>query len=162
MVDDAETLHALYHILEVDVVVMAFAAALLQWGVLAVLNADGEVGAWNRVLAARDGEQVGLGDEVEECLPLFRVLLILQVEIYQVYTAVGISLLEAVAPLSLLVPFLCSLHQFRVVAVVLCIDSFLLCVLAACICILFAAAAFCLLALCTCREGWSHSMCCHE
>ena len=66
MVDDAKALHTLYHILEVDVVVMAFAAALLQWVVLAVLNADGEVRAWNRVLAARDGEQVGLGDEVEE------------------------------------------------------------------------------------------------
>ena len=141
MVDDAETFYALYHILEIDVMVMAFAATFLQRVVLAVFHTDGEVGTWNWVLAARNGEQVGLGYEVEECLPLFRILLILQVEIYQVHAAVGVSLLEAIAPLTLLVPFLGSLHQLRVVAIVLCIDSFLL-------------RHHC--------DGWSHRKCCHE
>ena len=51
MVDDAESLHALYDILEVDVLVMALALSLLQRSVLSVLYADGEVRARNLMLA---------------------------------------------------------------------------------------------------------------
>ena len=42
VVDDAETLHALDDILEINVMVVAFRTALFQRVVLAVLYADGE------------------------------------------------------------------------------------------------------------------------
>ena len=51
MVDDAESLHALHDILEVDVLVVALALSLLQRSVLAVFYADGEVRARNLMLA---------------------------------------------------------------------------------------------------------------
>ena len=73
VVDDTKTLSAFHHILEVDVMVMAFAASLFERLVLAVLHAHRQVAAWNLVLALGDGEKVGLGDEVEECLPLLWV-----------------------------------------------------------------------------------------
>lgn len=44
VVDDAEPLHALHDILEVDVLVVALALSLLQRSVLAVFYADREVG----------------------------------------------------------------------------------------------------------------------
>ena len=42
VVDDAETLHALDDILEINMMVVAFRTALLQRIVLAILYADGE------------------------------------------------------------------------------------------------------------------------
>ena len=119
VVDDAETFHALYHILEVYVMVVAFTASLLQGIVLAILNTYRKLGAWYRMLALWYGKKVSLGDEVEECLPLLRILLVLQVEVYEVYAAVSISLGETIAPLTFLIPFLGSLDQLWLVAVVL-------------------------------------------
>ena len=119
VVDDTKTLCAFHHILEVDVMVMALAASLFERLVLAVLHAHRQVAAWNLVLALGDGEKVGLGDEVEECLPLLWVLLILQVEIYEVDTAVCISLVETIAPFSLGIPILGSFDEFWLVAIIL-------------------------------------------
>ena len=77
VVDDAETLHALYHILEVDMMVVAFTASFFERLILAVFHAHGELGAWYRMSATRDGKQVVLGNEVKQSLPLLRILLIL-------------------------------------------------------------------------------------
>ena len=125
LVDDAETLYTLYYILEVDMLIVALGGALLQRLVIAIFYTYYEVGTWDRVLVLGDGEKVSLGKKIEEGFPLLWVLLILQVEVYEIHTAVGISLLEAIAPFAFLVPFLCSLHQFWLVAIVLGIDSFL-------------------------------------
>ena len=88
VVDDAEPLHALHDILEVDVLVVALALSLLQRSVLAVFYADGEVRARNLMLALWNRQEISLGDVFEERLPLLGILLILLVEVYQVDTGV--------------------------------------------------------------------------
>lgn len=65
MVDDTETLHTLYYILEVYVMVVTFAATLFQWIVLAVFYAYCQVGTWDRVLSFRDCEEVGSCYKIE-------------------------------------------------------------------------------------------------
>ena len=65
VVDDAEPLHALHDILEVDVLVVALALSLLQRSVLAVFYADGEVGARNLMLALWNRQEIGFGDVFE-------------------------------------------------------------------------------------------------
>ena len=50
------------------------------------------------MLAARDAEQIGLGKIIEECLPLFRILLILEIEIHEIDTVVRASLGKAILP----------------------------------------------------------------
>lgn len=124
VVDDAKSLHALYYILEVDVVVVAFRLTLVERLVLTVFHADHEVAVRDGVLALRDAEQVGVGEVVEECLPLGRVLLVLQVEVHDVDALVGECLCETVLPFARGKPFLGFLYQLWLVAVVLSVVTF--------------------------------------
>lgn len=50
------------------------------------------------MLAARNTEQIGLGKVVEECLPLFRILLILKIEIYEVDAVMRAGFGKAILP----------------------------------------------------------------
>ena len=98
MVEQGEALGASYHILEVDVFVVAFGAALLQWLVLAVLDACHEGCPLNGVTALRNVEQVGLRKPAEERLPLRRILVILLVKLRQVDGRMWFCCRESIAP----------------------------------------------------------------
>lgn len=121
MVDDAKTLCAFYYILKIDVLVMTLAAALFQRLVPAVLYTYHEVGTRNLVLSLRNAQQIGLGKIIEERLPLLRILLILQIEIYEVYAGMWLRLIETIAPDAALCPSLCLFYEFGLIAVILCV-----------------------------------------
>ena len=125
MVDDAKTLGSFYYKLKVDVLVMTLAAALFQRLVLAVLYTYHEVGTRYLVLSLRNVQQIGLGKIIEERLPLLRILLILQIEIYEVYAMVWLRLVETIAPDTTLSPSLCLFYEFGLIAVILCVITFL-------------------------------------
>ncbi len=148
VVDDPETLHAPHHVLEVDVVVVALGHPLLQRLVAAVLHAHHERGAGDAVLAAGDAQHVGLGEILEECLPLTRVLLVLKVEVYEVYARVGTRLVESVAPHTRRSPFLCLHHQVGAVAVVLCVVALAKGLAARCLALVASGGLLC---VCRCR-----------
>lgn len=99
VLDDAETLGAAHHILEIDVMVMALAAALGKGTVLAVLHADHQRGALDGVLARRDGEQIVGGQPAKHGLPLGGVALILGVELAEIDGGMGTCGREALSPL---------------------------------------------------------------
>lgn len=73
MVDDAKTLRSLYHILEIDVVVVTLAPSFCQGTVLRILYTYHQLCAGYFVLALADGEQVGMTQILEEGFPLFGV-----------------------------------------------------------------------------------------
>ena len=119
VVDDAKTLHAFHHVLKVDVVVVAFGTSLLQRFILAVLYADHQGSARDGMLATRDAQQVGLGKVLEKSLPLFGILLVLEVEVNEVDTMMRTCFGEAILPSTRCCPFLSFFYQLRVVAVIL-------------------------------------------
>lgn len=121
VVDHAKTLCALYYILKIDVLVMTLAAALFQRLVLAVLYTYHEVGTRNLVLSLRNAQQIGLCQIVEERLPLLRILLILQIEICEVYAGMWLRLVETIAPDTALRPSYSLFYEFGLIAVILCV-----------------------------------------
>ena len=121
VVDHAKTLCALYYILKIDVLMMTLAAALFQRLVLAVLYTYHEVGTRNLVLSLRNAQQIGLCQIVEERLPLLRILLILQIEIYEVYAGMWLRLVETIAPDTALSPSYSLFYEFGLIAVILCV-----------------------------------------
>ena len=50
------------------------------------------------MLAARNTEQIGFSKVVEECLPLFRILLILKIEIHEIDTVVRAGFGKTILP----------------------------------------------------------------
>lgn len=121
VVDQAKTLCALNHILKIDVLVMTLAAALFQRLVPAVLYTYHEVGTRNLVLSLWNAQQIGLGKIIEERLPLLRILLILQIEIYEVYAGMWLRLVETIAPDTVLCPSYSLFYEFGLIAVILCV-----------------------------------------
>ena len=100
---------------------MTLAAALFQRLVLAVLYTYHEVGTWNLVLSLRNAQQIGLCQIVEERLPLLRILLILQIEICEVYAGMWLRLVETIAPDAALCPSYSFFYEFGLIAVILCV-----------------------------------------
>ena len=121
-IDDAEALAAAHHILEIDVVVVAFRLSGLQWAVLIVFHAGHEFGAGDGCAAAGQTEQVSLGYPTEQGFPLFGVELILAVELHGVDRGVGIGLGEAVAPCAAVHPC-CGLGYLGGVGAGLSVDG---------------------------------------
>lgn len=121
VVDHAKTLGALNYILKIDVLVMTLAAALFQGLVLAVLYTYQEVGTGNLVLSLRNAQQIGLCQIVEERLPLLRILLILQIEICEVYAGMWLRLVETIAPDAALCPSNSLFYEFGLIAVIQCV-----------------------------------------
>lgn len=144
MVDNAKTLLSLYHILEIDVVVVTLAPSFCQWTVLRILYTYHQLCTGYFVLALADGEQVGMTQILEEGFPLCRVLLILQIEVYEVHAAVGLGLHETIAPFARLCPLLRFLDEFGLIAIILGIVTLDLC--------LWFAQILCL-RLCLCISG---------
>ena len=144
MVDDAKTLRSLYHILEIDVVVVTLAPSFCQWTVLRILYTYHQLCAGYFVLALADGEQVGMTQILEEGFPLCRVLLILQIEVYEVHAAVGLGLHETIALFARLSPLLRLLDELGLIAIILGIVTLDLC--------LWLAQILCL-RLCLCISG---------
>ena len=50
------------------------------------------------MLAARNAEQIGLSKIIEKCLPLVRILLILEIKIHEIDTVVRASFGKAILP----------------------------------------------------------------
>ena len=98
MVDDAEALRSLHHVLEVDVMIMALALALGQRLVLRVLDAGHQRGALYGVLALGNGQQVSLVKPLEKGLPLLRVPLVLGIEVSRIDRRMRVCLAKTLPP----------------------------------------------------------------
>ena len=103
VVEKHKALRALNYIHEVYFLSVGFRLALFQRFVLAVFYGCTDVGARYHKLAFGDIQQIGFSEPFESCIPLSLVLVILRIELLQVYRGIRHGV-ESVFPFSLCHP----------------------------------------------------------